>query len=149
MSQNYPPSGGGYDSAPPPPPGGDGYGGQPPGGGYGGGQGGGYGGQGGQGGYGAPPPGYGPPAGGNNKKSIWALVLGILSLVCCGLFAGIPAIILGKQAQKEIDASGGLQTGRGMATAGFVLGIISIVFSIIYIILSLTGTIQYNFSTSP
>jgi hypothetical protein len=108
----YPPSGGGYGSAPPPPPGYGGYG----------------------GGYGQPPK--------NSTKAIWALVLGILGILCCGVL-GIPALILGKQAQKEIDASGGAQTGRGMATAGFVLGIIACVFLVITIILFLTGNNPY------
>jgi hypothetical protein len=116
---------------PPPPPGGGGY---PP--------------QGG-GGYGSappPPPGYGaggygtPPS--NNTKAIWALVLGILGILCCGIL-GIPALILGKQAQNEIDGSGGTQTGRGMATAGFVLGIIACVFLVITIILFATGNNPY------
>ena len=94
-----------------------------------------------------PPPGYGgygsQPAG-NNKKAIWSLVLGILGIVCCGFFTGIPALILGKQAQSEIDASGGQQTGRGMATAGFILGIISIVWGIIGVILLATGTFSFD-----
>ena len=101
------------------------------------------------GGYGAappPPPGYGyggqPPAG--NKKAVWSLVLGILGLVCCGFFTGIPAAILGKQAQNEIDASNGAQTGRGMATAGFVLGIIAIALGILQVILFATGTITFD-----
>ena len=106
------------------------------------------------GGYGAAPPpppgygygGYGQPAG-NNKKAIWALVLGILGLLCCGFFTGIPALILGKQAQSEIDASGGQQTGRGMATAGFILGIISIVWGIIGVILLATGTFSFDTTT--
>jgi hypothetical protein len=115
-----PPGGGGYDSAPPPPPG---YGGPGP------------------GGYGSG--GYGPPPG-NNSKSIWALVLGILGLLCCGFFTGIPAIILGKQAQNEIDGSGGMQSGRGMATAGFVLGIIACIWGVISIILYATGALTFN-----
>ena len=72
-----------------------------------------------------------PPA--NNQKAVWAMVLGIVGLLCCA-FAGIAAIILGKQAQNEIDASGGVQGGRGMATAGFVLGIIAIVAWVIIVI---------------
>ncbi len=115
MSQSTPPSGGGYGSAPPPPPGG---------------------------GYGAP--GYGPPPG-NSKKAIWSLVLGIAGLVCCSFFTAIPAIFLGRSAIKEIDASGGRLSGRGMATAGFVLGIIATVFGIIYLILVATGVIDLNF----
>ena len=105
-------SGGGYEPAPPPPPG---YG-QPP-------------------GYGGQPP-------GTNKKAIWALVLGILGLLCCGIL-GIPALILGKQAQKEIDTSGGMQTGRGMATAGFILGIIACVLLVVTGILFATGNNPY------
>jgi hypothetical protein len=122
MSENAPP--------PPPPPGG--YGGTPP-----------------PGGYGAPPPpgGYGVPAG-TNSKAIWSLVLGILGLLCCGFFTGIPALILGKMAQNEIDASGRVQGGRGMATAGFVLGIIACVWGVISIILFATGSLHFNTSTS-
>src|SRR4051794_8995083 len=74
-----PPPGGGYG-----PPAGGGYGAPPPPPGYGG-----YGGYGGAGGYGGPPK--------NSSKAVWALVLGILGLLCCGFFTGIPAIILGKQ----------------------------------------------------
>ena len=131
MSDNAPPPGGGdYGSTPP-----GGYGSTPPG-----------------GGYGSipppPPPGYGPGGGygqqpvGSNKKAVWALVLGIVGILCCGVL-GIPALILGKQAQAEIDASGGAQTGRGMATAGFVLGIIACVFLVISIILFATGNNPY------
>ncbi len=72
-----------------------------------------------------------PPA--NNQKAVWAMVLGIVGLLCCA-FAGIAAIILGKQAQNEIDASGGVQGGRGMATAGFVLGIIALVAWVVIVI---------------
>ena len=135
---------------PPPPPGGQGpnppsegggYGAPPPPGGYGG-----YG--------GAPPPpspgygGYGAAPQGTNKKAVWSLVLGILGVLCCGFLTGIPALILGKMAQKEIDATGGGQ-GRGMATAGFVLGIIAIAFGILNIILFATGAVDLDAYTSP
>ena len=132
------------DSTPPPPPPqgppGGGYGAPPPPGGY--------------GGAPPPPPGYGPGPGGsgapprNNTKAVWALVLGILGLICCGFFTGIPAIILGKQAQKEIDSSAGTLTGRGMATAGFVLGIIACVWGVISIILYATGVLTFNGSVN-
>lgn len=61
------------------------------------------------------------------------MILGILSLVCCGLFTAIPAIILGHLAKKEIDATPG-QSGRGMAQAGFILGIIGVVLSIVVLV---------------
>jgi hypothetical protein len=65
-----------------------------------------------------------------NQKATWALILGILSPFCCGIFTAIPALILGIIARKEIDASGGSQTGRGMAIAGIVLGIVGIIVSV-------------------
>jgi hypothetical protein len=51
------------------------------------------------------------------------LVLGILCLYGIG---SILAMIFGFMARNEVDASGGAQTGRGMATAGIVLGFIGI-----------------------
>lgn len=70
------------------------------------------------------------------------MILGILSILCCGLFAGIPAIILSTIAKKEIAESGGRQGGSGMATAGLILGIVSIAFSLIYILLLISGTVS-------
>lgn len=90
-----------------------------------------------------PPPGpggYAVPQ--NNQKALWSMILGILSLVCCGLLAGIPALILGNSAQKEIAASGGMQTGEGMAKAGVILGWISIALSILGLIFAIvTGAL--------
>lgn len=105
--------------------------------------------------YSAPPPpgaggygGYAQPA--TNKKAIWALVTGILSLVCCGIFAGIPALILGNSAKKEIAAAGGAETGGGMAQAGFVLGIISTVLTVLWVVLLVSGVLSFpSGSTSP
>ena len=80
-----------------------------------------------------PAAGYGPPAAiSKNKIGTWALVLGILSIVCFGLLAGIPAIILGNNGKKA--AAQGLATNRGPAQAGFVLGIIGTILSLIGII---------------
>ena len=106
--------------------------------------------------YSAPPP---PDAGGygggyaqpkTNQKAIWSLVLGILGLVCCGFVAGIPALILGNSAKKEIAASNGAETGTGMAQAGVILGIIAIVLGVIGLILFVFGAVSLpNTSTSP
>jgi hypothetical protein len=69
----------------------------------------------------APP----PPT---NSKAVVALVLGILSLVATfcwlGLPLGIPAIVLGALAHGDIRRSEGMSGGRGVATAGMVLGAI-------------------------
>ena len=100
--------------------------------------------------YGAPPPpGYPYPAGGgyampaSNKKALWAMILGIVSLFCCGIVTGIVAIVLSQQAKQEIARSGGMQTGAGQAQAGFILGIIGIALSLIGIVLVL-GTGSYS-----
>lgn len=97
--------------------------------------------------YGAPQPPYGGVPQKTNGKATWSLVLGLVSVLCgCSLLAGIPAIILGNMARKEIDAGQG--TGRGMATAGLVLGIIGVILSVLWIILALTGSIDFEASTS-
>ena len=70
-----------------------------------------------------------------NQKALFSLILGIVSLICCGFVAGVPAAILGNMAKKEIEASGGAQSGAGMAQAGFILGIIGTALSAIGLIL--------------
>lgn len=68
------------------------------------------------------------PAAPTETKSVISLVLGILSLFGFSIFAAIPAIILGKMARDTIRASSGRLTGEGMATAGIVMGWISVAF---------------------
>ncbi len=58
-----------------------------------------------------------------------ALVLGILSLVLCGLFTGIPAMIVGRNAKREIAESGGRLSGEGVANAGIITGLIGTILS--------------------
>lgn len=86
--------------------------------------------------YGGAPGGYAQPQNGSGTA---ALILGILSLVCCGFFTGIPAIILGRKGVALADS--GLATNRGIAQAGFILGIIGTVLSVLGIIVGLaTGS---------
>ena len=110
--------------------------------------------------YPPPPPPPGMPGGGyggyaapqTNQKAVWSLVTGILGIVCCGLLAGIPALVLGRSAKREIAASHGAQSGAGMAQAGFVLGVISVVLSVLYLLLVLTGVLAFptmETTTSP
>jgi len=66
--------------------------------------------------------------------AIVSLVTGILSILCCGPITGIPAIITGFMAKNNIDANPSQYTGRGMAIAGMIMGGISILFGILYII---------------
>ncbi len=59
------------------------------------------------------------------------LVLGILSLVMCGLFTAIPAWIMGGNDLKEMDAGTMDPSGRGLTNAGRILGIIVTILSIV------------------
>ncbi|MFC5178891.1 DUF4190 domain-containing protein [Nocardioides taihuensis] len=111
--------------------------------------------------YGQPhgdlPAGYVPPAYGsgpgvgapqNHGSATTALVLGLLSFLCCGLL-GIPAYIIGRRADREIAASGGRLTGEGLAKAGWILGLISIVLMILsallVVVLLVTGSFTASF----
>ena len=103
-----------------------------------------------QGGNYPPPPGgggYGQPPQ-TNQKALWSMILGILGLICCGFLTGIPALILGNLAKKEISASGGMQTGEGMATAGVILGIIAIALGVLVVILYAAGVAMLGFNSS-
>ncbi len=85
----------------------------------------------------APPPpptmgsgNYQQSTGSASNKAIWALVLGITSLVCSlGLFTGIPAWIIGSKEIKDIEAGRSDQSGKVMAQIGMWLGIISTILS--------------------
>lgn len=74
-------------------------------------------------------PGMSPYSMEKNSLGGWALGLGIAGLVCCGVFTGIPAIILGYNGMQAADQ--GRATNKGVATAGLVLGVISIVWTIV------------------
>ena len=65
--------------------------------------------------------------------AIWSLVLGILSLVCCGFILGIPAVVCGHLALSKLQKEPQLQ-GKGLAIAGLVIGYIAIAFWLIYVV---------------
>jgi hypothetical protein len=69
-------------------------------------------------------------------------VLGILGGVAC--FGWILALVFGYLAKSQIDASGGMQRGRGMAIAGIVLGWVWGALAIAYLVL----VVILNASTS-
>ncbi len=77
--------------------------------------------------YGYPPPLVVPTSG----KATASLVMGLVSLVLCGLLLGIPAMIVAWQAKREIKESGGALGGGGLATAGFVTGLLGTLWSIL------------------
>lgn len=110
---------------PPPPPPEYGQGGQP------------YGQPYGQQPYGQAPGQYDQPWGQpqqSSSKAVVALVLGIVGLFFCQLLVGIAALVVGRNAVREIDASGGRLGGRGMATAGWILGLVDLVLGVLAVI---------------
>lgn len=70
-----------------------------------------------------------------SSRATTVLILGILSLVCAGIFTGIPAIILGSMEQKAIKAGLSPKSGEGITKVGYILGIVSTVFSCLIFIL--------------
>jgi Domain of unknown function (DUF4190)/GYF domain 2 len=83
---------------------------------------------------GVPGPGSSPPplptgqtAGQQNGLAITSLVLGLLSLVCLPVLAGIPAIICGHLARGRARRLPGLYGGAGFALAGLIMGYVSFV----------------------
>jgi uncharacterized protein DUF4190 len=79
--------------------------------------------------------GYAAPAAlPNAPGSVAALVLGIVGLpfLCpvCGPFA----YYYGQKAEQTADGAGGTLGGRGMATAGKILGIVDSVFLVLWIL---------------
>ena len=86
----------------------------------------------------------GPAAPRSNTKAVWSLVLGIVSVATCfGLLAGIPAIVLGRGAKRELAAAAGHEKGEGMASAGVLLGWLSIPISLtVLFILSMSGAFE-------
>jgi formate hydrogenlyase subunit 3/multisubunit Na+/H+ antiporter MnhD subunit len=64
--------------------------------------------------------------------AITALVLSILSFCCCGIFAGIPAVIVGWIEYNNIKAGKSSEKGKWMALVGIILGLFSILWSCLW-----------------
>ncbi|WP_158373575.1 DUF4190 domain-containing protein [Cellulosimicrobium cellulans] len=80
---------------------------------------------------------YGYP---KNGLGVWALSLGIAGLVCCGLFAGIPAIITGVLSRKAVER--GEANNGGLALTGIILGALACAWSLIGFFTGLPDVIQ-------
>jgi len=79
-----------------------------------------------------------PVPAGNSGKAVASLVLGIAGFVVCPLVCSVLAIVFGKQAQNEISRNPALQ-GGGMATAGYILGIVGLALSALFILIVVVG----------
>src|SRR5437667_10694380 len=77
-----------------------------------------------------PPPPIPQPVARTSPVAIWTLVLAILSFACGWLFTAIPAVICGHIARAKIRKSGGALGGKGIATAGLILGYLALVLGV-------------------
>ena len=77
-----------------------------------------------------PPPPVSQPVPRTVPAAIWSLVLAVLSFTCGWLFTAIPAVICGHIARSKIRKSGGALRGKGIATAGLILGSIAFVLGV-------------------
>jgi hypothetical protein len=85
--------------------------------------------------YGAPPS--------NNGFAIASLVAGCAQFMLCGIGA-ILAIVFGHVARGQIKRSNGAQTGRGLATAGLVLGYVGLVVTVLGAIGVIVGVFAFS-----
>ena len=76
-----------------------------------------------------------------STNAIISLVLGIIGILLCGGILSPVAWFLGNRAESEIDASGGALGGRGMATAGKILGIIGTVLLVLWLVITIVTLI--------
>ncbi|KHL19162.1 uncharacterized protein DUF4190 [Mumia flava] len=83
-----------------------------------------------------PDPGGGPAQPRTSQKAVWGLVLGVLGLLCGPL--SIVGLILGRQARTEIDQSGGIVGGRGIAQAAVIVSTVVLVIWVVGTVLRLT-----------
>jgi len=74
-------------------------------------------------------------------------VYAILAIVLALTFAPL-GIVFGVMGRREIDRSGGAKTGRGLATAGFWVGIGVCVFYVVYILFFIVAIIGAGVSGS-
>jgi len=107
-------------------------------------------------GYGQQPD-YGGPTPSTNGKALASLITGIgalvLALCTCGLggLVGLVAAFLGFKGRGDIKASGGRQSGDGLALGGIITGLVAVLIALaaiaLFAIAIATGNTE--FSTDP
>lgn len=95
-----------------------------------------------------------PTAGAAPVNGTLILVLGILSLLVCGVFGPI-AMIMGNNAMATLNAGAGDESQRGLVNAGRICGIIGTVFLVFQVIgvliwlLAVVGLIASGAASAP
>jgi len=74
-------------------------------------------------------------------RGVLILVLGILGLIMCGIFTGIPAWIMGKNDLKAIAAGEMDPAGQGLTKVGYILGIISVALTAIMVVVGVVAAV--------
>lgn len=83
----------------------------------------------------APYQGYAQNFAPTSGNAIASMVCGILGLITCFIFLGIPAVICGHLALKQINNSPLPMGGRGMAISGLVMGYIQIISCLVGVVI--------------
>ena len=101
-----------------------------------------------------PPPAMSTAVGRTDGMAIASFVLGILSVpggVFYGVFGivlGPIAIVLGLLARRRIKASGGVLSGGGLATAGWILGVCGVVIAVVEIVALVVLLVVWSTTTT-
>ena len=74
-----------------------------------------------------------------NDLAVWSLVLGALGVLGCVFFTGVPAILVGGAARGAVAA--GEADNDGMATAGIVLGWVSVGLGVLLLLVLLLAVL--------
>ncbi len=86
-----------------------------------------------------------------NNNAVISLILGICCYVGLGILTGIPAVLFGHKALREIDRSAGTQGGKPLAIIGLVLGYMGIVgtLAVCFFLIFVFGLFGIAASTAP
>lgn len=82
---------------------------------------------------------YAPPT---SSLAIISMVCGILGLVTCLMLPGIPAVICGHMALNRIADPSMRLGGRGMAIAGLIMGYLSVLSMVGFVLIMIGGMIN-------
>lgn len=88
----------------------------------------------------------------NSTMAIISLVAGIAGWTLLPFLGSIGAIITGHMAKNEIKKSGGMLTGNGMATAGLIMGYLSVALGLclicVLVLLPILGVSLFNITNT-
>jgi hypothetical protein len=86
-----------------------------------------------------------PGAGGSVRphRGVVVLVMGILSLFCCGVIFGPIAYFMGTSDVRAMDAGAMDPSGRGLTQAGRIIGLIGAVLALVLILLNILGVLRF------